>query len=192
MAAQKLFSDFPTGVGGVSPVITADITQKSAEDDPNTLAGYKKRLQLQRAEEEGAYQSKLGYQRGLQLQWEKEDLKRQAEQTRMLDKQRREAFDVIYRPKAISDIRMGQENQRAMTGLSNQQIANQNNMASRPGVIAGPTPGSFSIPGFGIVGPALGGPQPSQVQQVINTAYGQNAQMQQGANTNPYYRNPYI
>jgi hypothetical protein len=129
MAAQKLFGDIPKGFSGiagmVSPNITADIKTKPEEDDPNTLVGYKKRLQAQRGEEEAAYRNKLGYQRGLQQQWEQEDLKKQADQMRQLDAQKKKAFDVIYRPKALSDINFNRDLQRYAAATANHQISNQ-------------------------------------------------------------------
>ena len=196
MAAQKLFSDFPKNVSGmpgmVTPAITSDIFQKSEEDDPNTLAGYKKRLELQAAQQEAASRSKVLWSKQMQDQWEQEAQKKQAEEMRQLDKQKREAFNVIYRPEAEAGIRKAQEDQMTQAGLGSQQIMNQTSMRGKPGVMEGPIKGSIRIPGFGIVGPPMGGPQPAQVQQAINTMYGRNALAQQAGNTNPYYRNPYL
>jgi hypothetical protein len=198
MAAQKLFSDFPSTMGGgVTPAITADITQKSAEDDASTLAGYKARLAAQRAEEEAAYQSKLGYQRGLQLQWEQEDLKRQAHEMMNLDRLRKQAFERVYGPRASSQIEAS----------NNMMLGRQQPFGTRFG--AQPVGGDYSgasgwnvgkatvggRPGVGTSGtPVYGGywaqPTQGQVQQVVNQQWGAQQGQKAMQNTNPYY-NPY-
>ena len=207
MAAQKLFQDFPKNVSGmagmVTPAITSDIFQKAEVDDPSTLAGYKARLAAQRAEEEAAYgarqsaedtryRSRLDLQRSLQQQWQEEDLKKQADQMRQLDQQKREAFNVIYRPQAESGIRLTQQAAMGRAAAANPQVMNMSNMAGRPGVMFDQGTGVTRIPGFGIVGPPLGGPQPGQVQQALDTMYGRQATAAMAQNTNPYYKNPYI
>jgi hypothetical protein len=193
MAAQKLFGDIPSGFSGiagmVSPNITADISQKSEEDDASTLAGYKARLAAQREGQEAAARSQAQWNRQMQLQWGEEDLNRQADQMRQLDAQRKQAFDVMYRPQAESDIRRLQENDRALAAANNQQVMNV--MTPSQGELINPTTRARSIPGWGMIGAPLGGPQPGQVQQALNTMYGRTAVAQQAANTNPYYRNPY-
>jgi hypothetical protein len=191
MATQKLFGDVPSGFSGiagmVSPNITADITQKNAEDDASTLAGYKKRLELQSGQEASAYQNKLNYQRQLQQQWEQEDLKKQADQMRQLDTQRQQAFDVLYRPQVTSQLQTTLDNSRAMAAAANPQVSNQQQMhlgdyTNAQGYTV--TPGQKG---------AVGRPQPSSsdVQAAMNMMYGRNAAAQAAQNTNPYY-NPIV
>lgn len=184
MAAQKLFSDFPTGISGVSPTITSDIAQKSEEDDASTLAGYKKRLELQRGDTEAASRSQALWNRQMQQQWEQEDLKKQADQMRQLDTQRKQAFDVIYRPQVTSQLQTTLDNRRQMAAASNQQVANSMNMhlgdyTNEQGYTV--TPGQKG---------AVGRPQPSSnaVQQAMNMMYGRNAAALAAQNTNPYYQ----
>jgi hypothetical protein len=194
MAAQKLFTDFPKiPGGGVTPTITSDITQKTAEDDSSTLAGYKARLAAQRAAEAVGLQGK----RGLQLQWEQEDLQRQAREMQNLDRLRKAAFDRIYGPQLsrqmedFNNIALGRQ-QPYGTRLGAQPVGGDTSGASgwnigkatvggRPGVDASGTP---------VYGGYWAQPTPGQVQQRVNQQWGDIQGQKAMQNTNPYY-NPY-
>lgn len=178
-------------------MITSDITQKSAVDDPNTLAGYKARLDAQQAAEAAAYQNKLGYQRGLQLQWEQEDLRRQASEMQNLDRLRKQAFDRIYGPiasrqiEAANNFRLGRQEPFG-TRLGAQPVGGDVSGASGWNVGKATVGGR---PGVGVSGaPVYGGywapPTPGQVQAEVNKQWGQGQGQRAMQNTNPYY-NPY-
>lgn len=202
MAAQSLFSDFPSGVPGASPSITSDITQKSEEEDASTLAGYKKRLELQQQMEEDAARAHSEWSRQMSLQWKQEDLKKQAEQMMELDRQRKQAFDIIYAPTASQNVitQAQQANDRGQSygSTSSTSPVAMQNINNKVGVYQSPDPsGASVIPGFGLVGGTwhvdnygnrLPGPSPNDVQNLTNQAW-QNQQLSQGTqNTNPYYR----
>jgi hypothetical protein len=196
MAAQKLFTDFPKiPGGGVIPAITSDITQKAAEDDPSTMAGYKARLAAQQAAEAAAYQNKLGYQRGLQLQWEQEDLRRQAQEMMNLDRLRKQAFGRIYGPQVSSQIE----------AANNMMLGRQQPFGTRLGAqpVGGDASGASGWnvgkatvggrPGVGVSGaPVYGGywaqPTPGQVQQAVNQQWGAVQGQKAMQNVNPYYQ----
>jgi hypothetical protein len=194
MAGQKLFTDAPKAMGGgVTPVITSDITQKSAADDPNTMEGYKARLAAQQAAEQAGYQSK----RGLQLQWEEEDKQRQAKEMMNLDRLRREAFNKLYAPQALADIKLNREIQRQQPYIMNANPSLQYRLgANNPWPsYTDPASGAQAVGGMlvggqwhNVNGAMVPGPDPNAVQGRLNQMWG-NAQLAKGMqNVNPYYQ----
>jgi hypothetical protein len=198
MAAQKLFTDFPKiPGGGVTPTITSDITQKAAEDDPSTLAGYKARLAAQQAMQEEASRSQSLWARQMEQQWGQEDLRKQAREMQNLDRLRKAAFDRIYGPQLsrqmedFNNIALGRQ-QPYGTRLGAQPVGGDTSGASgwnigkatvggRPGVDASGTP---------VYGGYWAQPTPGQVQQRVNQQWGDIQGQKAMQNTNPYY-NPY-
>jgi len=198
MAAQKLFTDFPSTMGGgVTPMITSDITQKSAMDDPNTLAGYKARLAAQRAMQEEASRAQSQWAHQMGLQWQQEDLRREASEMQNLDRLRKQAFDRIYGPiasrqiEAANNFRLGRQEPFG-TRLGAQPVGGDVSGASGWNVGKATVGGR---PGVGVSGaPVYGGywapPTPGQVQAEVNKQWGQGQGQRAMQNTNPYY-NPY-
>jgi hypothetical protein len=160
-------------------VITSDIAQKAAEDDPNTLAGYKARLAAQRAMQEEASRSQSQWGRQMQLQWAQEDKARALAEEREFNEMRRKAFEQIYRPQLSSQIE----------AANNMMLGRQQPFGTRLGAqpVGGDVSGASGWnvgkatvggrPGVGPSGtPVYGGywaqPTPGQVQQALNTTWG--------------------
>jgi hypothetical protein len=181
MAAQKLFGDFPTPMGGgVTPLITSDITQRSAEDDPNTMAGYRARLAAQRESEDAAFRGK----RGLQLQWEQEDKARAEAEERAYNEMRRKAFETIYRPSL-------EQEARTQWGVGHMSGRGDTRMGA-PGYTGGAPVSPYGIPIYGqpnavpkpipMIGgvPVYGGdaPQYNLVQPALDAIWGRTRAME--------------